>query len=64
MKPVVIGVGGPVGSGKTLLIERVTRKMNDNYNCAVITNDIYTKEDAKFMVKNSVLDENHVIGVE
>ena len=64
MKPVVIGVGGPVGSGKTLLIERVTRKMNDNYNCAVITNDIYTKEDAKFMVKNSVLTEDRVIGVE
>ena len=55
MKPVVIGVGGPVGSGKTLLIERVTRAMNDKYSCAVITNDIYTKEDAKFMVKNSVI---------
>ena len=40
MKPVVIGVGGPVGSGKTLLIERVTRAMNDKYSCAVITNDI------------------------
>ena len=54
MKPVVIGVGGPVGSGKTLLIERLTRIMNSEYKCAVITNDIYTKEDAKFMVKNSV----------
>ena len=64
MKPVVIGVGGPVGSGKTLLIERVTRSMNNEYKCAVITNDIYTKEDAKFMVKNSVLSEDHVIGVE
>ena len=64
MKPVVIGVGGPVGSGKTLLIERLTRVMNDEYKCAVITNDIYTKEDAKFMVKNSVLSEDHVIGVE
>ena len=64
MKPVVIGVGGPVGSGKTLLIERVTRAMNDKYSCAVITNDIYTKEDAKFMVKNSVLSEDRVIGVE
>ena len=49
MKPVVIGVGGPVGSGKTLLIERLTRVMNNEYKCAVITNDIYTKEDAKFM---------------
>ncbi|WP_195989480.1 urease accessory protein UreG [Clostridium sp. D53t1_180928_C8] len=64
MKPVVIGVGGPVGSGKTLLIERLTRVMNSEYKCAVITNDIYTKEDAKFMVKNSVLSEDHVIGVE
>ena len=64
MKPVVIGVGGPVGSGKTLLIERLTRGMNNEYKCAVITNDIYTKEDAKFMVKNSVLSEDHVIGVE
>ena len=64
MKPVVIGVGGPVGSGKTLLIERVTRAMNDKYSCSVITNDIYTKEDAKFMVKNSVLSKDRVIGVE
>ena len=64
MKPVVIGVGGPVGSGKTLLIERLTRAMSKEYECAVITNDIYTKEDAKFMVKNSVLSEDHVIGVE
>ena len=64
MKPVVIGVGGPVGSGKTLLIERLTRVMNSEYKCAVITNDIYTKEDAKFMVKNSALSEDHVIGVE
>lgn len=64
MKPVVIGVGGPVGSGKTLLIERLTRKMNDDYNFGVITNDIYTLEDAKFMAQNSVLDEERIIGVE
>ena len=64
MKPVIIGVGGPVGSGKTLLIERLTRKMKDNYNCAVITNDIYTKEDAKFLVNNSILPEEKVIGIE
>ena len=63
-KPVIIGVGGPVGSGKTLLIERITRVVKDEYNCAVITNDIYTKEDAKFLVKNSVLSEDKVIGVE
>lgn len=64
MKPVIIGVGGPVGSGKTLLIERLTRAMNGKYDCAVITNDIYTKEDAQFLVKNSVLPEEKVIGVE
>lgn len=64
MEPVIIGVGGPVGSGKTLLIERVTRAMANNYKIAVITNDIYTKEDAMFMVKNSVLPEDRIIGVE
>lgn len=64
MKPVVIGVGGPVGAGKTLLIERLTRMMSSDYSLAVITNDIYTKEDAKFMVRNSVLDEDRIIGVE
>lgn len=64
MRPVVIGVGGPVGAGKTLLIERLTRVMEGDYKCAVITNDIYTKEDAKFMVKNSVLSEEKIVGVE
>lgn len=64
MKPVIIGVGGPVGSGKTLLIERVTREMAKDYSIGVITNDIYKKEDALFMVKNSVLPEERIIGVE
>ena len=64
MEPIIIGVGGPVGSGKTLLIERVTRVMAKDYKIAVITNDIYTKEDAMFMVKNSVLPEDRIIGVE
>ena len=59
-----IGVGGPVGSGKTMIIERLTRHMADDYNIAVITNDIYTKEDAEFMVKNSDLSEDRIIGVE
>ena len=63
-RAVRIGVGGPVGSGKTMLIERLTRKLNDECNMAVITNDIYTKEDAQFMVKNSVLDKDRIIGVE
>ncbi len=47
-----------------MLIERLTRAMHDDYSMAVITNDIYTKEDAEFMVKNSVLDEDRIIGVE
>ncbi|WP_448946456.1 urease accessory protein UreG [Lachnoanaerobaculum sp.] len=59
-----IGVGGPVGSGKTLLIERLTRHMANDYSIAVITNDIYTKEDAQFMVANSVLPEERITGVE
>jgi len=63
-RAVRIGVGGPVGSGKTLLIERLTRAMQNDYNMAVITNDIYTKEDAEFMIKNSVLPEDKIIGVE
>ena len=59
-----IGVGGPVGSGKTQLIERLTRRMKDEYSMAVITNDIYTKWDAEYMAKNSVIDEDRIIGVE
>ena len=62
-RTVIIGVGGPVGSGKTLLLERLTRRMSD-LNLAVITNDIYTKEDALFLAKNSNLDEDRIIGVE
>lgn len=62
-RTVVIGVGGPVGSGKTLLVERLTRRMSD-LNLAVITNDIYTKEDALFLAKNSNLGEDRIIGVE
>ena len=59
-----IGVGGPVGSGKTQLIERLTRRLHNKYSMAVITNDIYTKWDAEYMVKNSVLDSDRIIGVE
>lgn len=62
-RTVIIGVGGPVGSGKTLLLERLTRRMSD-LNLAVITNDIYTKEDALFLAKNSSLGEDRIIGVE
>lgn len=63
-RAVRIGVGGPVGSGKTQLIERLTRRLADQYEMAVITNDIYTKWDAEYMVKNSVLNEDRIIGVE
>lgn len=59
-----IGIAGPVGSGKTALIERLTRKMSTQYNVAVITNDIYTKEDAEFLTKNSLLPAERIIGVE
>jgi urease accessory protein len=59
-----IGIAGPVGSGKTALIERLTRKMSTQYNVAVITNDIYTKEDAEFLTRNSLLPAERIIGVE
>lgn len=63
-KYVKIGVAGPVGSGKTALLERLSRQLINNYELAVITNDIYTKEDAEFMVKNSLLPADRIIGVE
>ncbi|MCW3092654.1 MAG: urease accessory protein UreG [Ferruginibacter sp.] len=59
-----IGIAGPVGSGKTALIERLSRQMNDHYSIAVITNDIYTKEDAEFLTQNSLLAAERIIGVE
>lgn len=64
MAYVKIGVGGPVGSGKTALIERLTRKMSKEYSICVITNDIYTKEDAEFLIKNSALPAERIMGVE
>jgi urease accessory protein len=59
-----IGIAGPVGSGKTALIERLSRHMNIDYSIGVITNDIYTKEDAEFLTKNSLLPPERIIGVE
>lgn len=61
---VKIGIAGPVGSGKTALIERLTRKLYPAYSIGVITNDIYTKEDAEFLTNNSSLPANRIIGVE
>ena len=59
-----IGVAGPVGSGKTALIEILTRSLVKEYSIGVITNDIYTKEDAEFLSRNSVLPRERIIGVE
>jgi len=59
-----IGIAGPVGSGKTALIERLSRRMADSYSLGVITNDIYTREDAEFLTKNSLLPKERIIGVE
>ena len=63
-KPIRIGVGGPVGAGKTMLVEKLTRAMHESYEMAVITNDIYTKEDAKFLIHNGILPAERIIGVE
>ena len=59
-----IGVGGPVGAGKTMLVEKLTRALHGTYEMAVVTNDIYTKEDAQFLMRNGVLPEDRIIGVE
>lgn len=59
-----IGVAGPVGSGKTALIERLSRRISNEYSLGVITNDIYTKEDAEFLTQNSLLPRERIIGVE
>ena len=64
MSYVKIGVGGPVGSGKTALIERLTRIMSKEYSICVVTNDIYTKEDEEFLIKNSALPPERIVGVE
>ena len=59
-----IGVAGPVGSGKTALIEKLSHKIAKDYSIGVITNDIYTKEDAEYLTKNSLLPADRIIGVE
>ena len=59
-----IGVAGPVGAGKTALIEKLTREIASKYSVAVITNDIYTQEDAEFLTKNSLLSPERIMGVE
>ena len=63
-RPLKIGIGGPVGSGKTALTEVLCRRLRDRLDMAVITNDIYTKEDAEFLVRRGALAPERVIGVE
>jgi urease accessory protein len=59
-----IGIGGPVGSGKTALTLALCKRLRDRYQLAVVTNDIYTEEDAQFLVKNEALSPERIIGVE
>lgn len=62
--PIIIGIGGPVGAGKTQLVQRVARAMSDEVSMAAITNDIYTIEDAKILARASVLPEDRIVGIE
>ena len=62
--PLRVGVGGPVGSGKTALLDALCKKLRDDYQIAVVTNDIYTREDAEFLVRSQALPADRIIGVE
>ncbi|QIV88592.1 urease accessory protein UreG [Glutamicibacter mishrai] len=64
MEPIRIGIGGPVGAGKTQLIERITRALETEISMAAITNDIYTIEDAKILAANGVLPLDRIVGIE
>ena len=59
-----VGIGGPVGSGKTALIDALCKRLRDRYQIAVVTNDIYTKEDAEFLVRSGALAPDRILGVE
>ena len=63
-RAVRIGIGGPVGSGKTMLVLRLCQKLRERYSIAVVTNDIYTKEDAQFLTRHEALAAERIIGVE
>ncbi|AFJ03015.1 Urease accessory protein UreG [Methylophaga frappieri] len=63
-EPLRVGIGGPVGSGKTALTLALCKHLRDKYNIAVVTNDIYTKEDAEFLTRNEALTADRIIGVE
>lgn len=62
--PLRVGVGGPVGSGKTALLDALCKAMRDDYEIAVVTNDIYTKEDAQFLMRSEALPVERIVGVE
>ena len=64
MQAVRVGIGGPVGSGKTALTLNLCLTMRDHYDMAVVTNDIYTHEDAQFLTRHDALDETRILGVE
>jgi urease accessory protein len=63
-EPLRVGVGGPVGSGKTALVGWLCKKLRERYNMAVVTNDIYTREDAEFLIRHEALTPDRVVGVE
>ena len=63
-QPLRVGIGGPVGSGKTALVEALCKRMRDTYNIAVVTNDIYTKEDMEILVRAQALAPERIVGVE
>jgi urease accessory protein len=64
LEPLRVGIGGPVGSGKTALTLALCKRLREDYNIAVVTNDIYTKEDAEFLTRNEALTPDRIIGVE
>jgi urease accessory protein len=64
LQPLRLGVAGPVGSGKTALVDALCKRLRDRFEIAVVTNDIYTKEDAQFLVRSGALAEERIVGVE
>ncbi len=64
MRPLKIGIGGPVGSGKTALLDALCKRLRDTYDLGVITNDIYTYEDAEFLVRSGALSPDRIRGVQ